>query len=98
MYQHLLDKQKTLAVIGLGYVGLPIALEFAKKIKVIGFDINAKRVELMRNSIDPSQELEMVFKRMEYSQISKKDSCIPEVQCTMYMVVCPVRYKVQSNR
>jgi len=58
MYQHLLDKQKTLAVIGLGYVGLPIALEFAKKVKVIGFDINAKRVEMMRNSIDPSQELE----------------------------------------
>ncbi len=58
MYQHLLDKQKTLAVIGLGYVGLPIALEFAKKLKVIGFDINAKRVEMMRNSIDPSQELE----------------------------------------
>ena len=47
-----------MAVIGLGYVGLPIALEFAKKIKVIGFDINAKRVEMMRNRIDPSQELE----------------------------------------
>ena len=45
-------------MIGLGYVGLPIALEFAKKIKVIGFDINAKRVEMMRNGIDPSQELE----------------------------------------
>jgi UDP-N-acetyl-D-glucosamine/UDP-N-acetyl-D-galactosamine dehydrogenase len=58
MYQHLLDKQKTLAVIGLGYVGLPIALEFAKKVKVIGFDINEKRVEMMRKSIDPSQELE----------------------------------------
>src|SRR5258705_1902814 len=58
MYQDLLDKKKTLAVIGLGYVGLPIALEFAKKIKVIGFDINAKRVEMMRNCIDPSQELE----------------------------------------
>jgi len=58
MYQELLDKNKKLAVIGLGYVGLPIALEFAKKIKVIGFDINAKRVEMMRNSIDPSQELE----------------------------------------
>jgi UDP-N-acetyl-D-galactosamine dehydrogenase len=58
MYQDLLDKKKKLAVIGLGYVGLPIALEFAKKIKVIGFDINAKRVELMRNKIDPSQELE----------------------------------------
>jgi UDP-N-acetyl-D-galactosamine dehydrogenase len=58
MYQELLSKEKTLAVIGLGYVGLPIALEFAKKIKVIGFDINAQRVEMMRNGIDPSQELE----------------------------------------
>lgn len=58
MYQELLDKKKELAVIGLGYVGLPIALEFAKKIKVIGFDINAERVEMMRNRIDPSQELE----------------------------------------
>jgi UDP-N-acetyl-D-galactosamine dehydrogenase len=58
MYQELLTKEKTLAVIGLGYVGLPIALEFAKKIKVIGFDINAQRVEMMRNKVDPSQELE----------------------------------------
>ena len=58
MYQDLLNKNKKLAVIGLGYVGLPIALEFAKKIKVIGFDINAKRVDMMRNNIDPSQELE----------------------------------------
>lgn len=58
MYQDLLEKNKTLAVIGLGYVGLPIALEFAKKVKVIGFDINAKRVEMMRNNVDPSQELE----------------------------------------
>ena len=41
MYQDLIEKNKKLAVIGLGYVGLPIALEFAKKIKVIGFDINA---------------------------------------------------------
>jgi len=58
MYQELLDKKKKLAVIGLGYVGLPIALEFAKKISVIGFDINAKRVEMMKKGIDPSQELD----------------------------------------
>jgi len=60
MYQDLIDKNKKIAVIGLGYVGLPIALEFARKIKVIGFDINAKRVDMMRNSIDPSQELESI--------------------------------------
>ncbi len=58
MYQELIDKKAKLAVIGLGYVGLPIALEFAKKISVIGFDINAGRVEQMKNSIDPSNELE----------------------------------------
>ena len=58
MYQDLLDKKKTLAVIGLGYVGLPIALEFAKKVKVIGFDINAERIKMMQNKIDPSQELD----------------------------------------
>ena len=58
MYQDLINKNKKIAVIGLGYVGLPIALEFARKTKVIGFDINAKRVDMMRNSIDPSQELE----------------------------------------
>jgi UDP-N-acetyl-D-galactosamine dehydrogenase len=58
MYQDLIDKKKKLAVIGLGYVGLPIALEFAKQIQVIGFDINAERVKMMQNKIDPSQELE----------------------------------------
>lgn len=60
MYQELVEKQKTLAVIGLGYVGLPIALAFAKKIKVIGFDINAERVALMQKNIDPSKELSAV--------------------------------------
>jgi len=58
VYQQLLNKEKKLAVIGLGYVGLPIALEFAKRISVIGFDINKERVEMMRNHIDPSKELE----------------------------------------
>jgi UDP-N-acetyl-D-glucosamine/UDP-N-acetyl-D-galactosamine dehydrogenase len=58
MYQELIEKKEKLAVIGLGYVGLPIALEFARKISVIGFDINDKRIEMMRQGIDPSNELE----------------------------------------
>ena len=58
MYQDLIDKKKKLAVIGLGYVGLPIALEFAKKLSVIGFDINDDRIKLMRQDIDPSHELD----------------------------------------
>jgi len=58
IYEKLVNKETKLAVIGLGYVGLPIALEFARKIDVIGFDINEKRVEMMNNNIDPSDELE----------------------------------------
>lgn len=58
MYQNLIDKKSKLAVIGLGYVGLPIALEFAKHTSVIGFDINQDRIELMKQGIDPSCELE----------------------------------------
>jgi UDP-N-acetyl-D-galactosamine dehydrogenase len=73
MYQDLIEKKKKLAVIGLGYVGLPIALEFAKKLKVIGFDINAKRVDMMRNKIDPSQELES----------SAFDNCDIEFTCEL---------------
>lgn len=57
MYQEILDKKAKVAVIGLGYVGLPIALEFARNVSVIGFDINAERVEKMKNKIDPSGEL-----------------------------------------
>ena len=57
-FLHAFDKkEKLIGVIGLGYVGLPIALELAKKFKVIGFDINQKRVEMMQNHIDPSNEL-----------------------------------------
>lgn len=57
MDKEILQKKAKVAIIGLGYVGLPIALAFAKKVSVIGFDINAKRVGMMKNGIDPSGEL-----------------------------------------
>ena len=57
MYSKLVNKETKLSVIGLGYVGLPIALEFAKQIQVVGFDIKPERVDLMKKGIDPSNEL-----------------------------------------
>ncbi|HTR27932.1 MAG TPA: nucleotide sugar dehydrogenase, partial [Puia sp.] len=57
IYDDLVERRAKLAVIGLGYVGLPIALEFAKTISVIGFDINSRRIDMMRNRIDPSKEV-----------------------------------------
>lgn len=58
MYQRIVNKESKVALVGLGYVGLPIALAFARKVKAIGFDINEARIEMMQNAIDPSNELE----------------------------------------
>jgi UDP-N-acetyl-D-galactosamine dehydrogenase len=56
--QELLDKKKKISVTGLGYVGLPLALEMGRYFSVIGFDINSERVEMMNNGVDPSNELD----------------------------------------
>ncbi len=58
MYSKLENKGGSIAVIGLGYVGLPLALELAKNFKVIGFDINKNNNELLEKGIDPSRELD----------------------------------------
>ena len=60
MYQDLKSKKKKIAVIGLGYVGLPLALEFAKHFCVVGYDINESRVEMLRRGEDPSEEIEAI--------------------------------------
>ncbi len=57
IYQNLIAGKEKLALVGLGYVGMPIAVEFAKHIKVIGFDINEKRVNEYKNGIDSTNEV-----------------------------------------
>ena len=57
-FEQIQKKEKKISLIGLGYVGLPIALEFARKYSVVGFDISEKRVTMMKDHIDPSKELD----------------------------------------
>lgn len=57
IYEKLLKKEDKLCVIGLGYVGMPIAVAFAKKIDVIGFDINKPKIDLYKSGIDPTNEV-----------------------------------------
>lgn len=84
MYTDLLNKKKTIAVVGLGYVGLPIALEFAKFFRVIGFDINPERVELMKQGTDPSRELpDEAFHERDISFTSNPD----DLQAAHFFVV-----------
>lgn len=57
LYNDLISRKEKLALVGLGYVGMPIAVAFSKKFSVIGFDINEKKVSLYRNGIDPTKEV-----------------------------------------
>ncbi len=57
LYNEIIEKKQSLSVIGLGYVGLPLAVEFAKKVNVIGFDINAEKIESYKRGIDCTREV-----------------------------------------
>ena len=57
LYKKLVDKEEILSVIGLGYVGMPIAVAFARKINVIGFDLNKAKIELYKSGVDPTNEV-----------------------------------------
>ena len=57
LYEKLLSGEEKLSLVGLGYVGMPIAVAFARKIKVVGFDLNQKKIELYQSGIDPTNEV-----------------------------------------
>lgn len=87
MYKELVDRKAKLAVIGLGYVGLPIALEFARRLSVIGFDINPARIDMMKRGIDPSNELEK--KDFEGCDITFTDSLDVLREANFFIVAVP---------
>lgn len=95
MIEKLFAKETKLAVIGLGYVGLPIALAFAKKIKVVGFDINVKRVEMMKKGEDPSGELDSsVFNGTDILITSNPKDL---ADCTFYIIGVPTPIDEHNN-
>lgn len=57
LYERLISGEEKLSLVGLGYVGMPIAVAFSKKIKVVGFDLNEKKIELYKKGIDPTREV-----------------------------------------
>ena len=57
LYNKIVAKEEKISLIGLGYVGMPIAVAFAKKVDVIGYDLNAKKIELYKSGIDPTLEV-----------------------------------------
>ena len=54
LYERIVRGEEKISLIGLGYVGMPIAVAFSKKAKVIGFDLNEKKIEMYRQGVDPT--------------------------------------------
>jgi UDP-N-acetyl-D-galactosamine dehydrogenase len=87
MYEQIVSKSNKIAVIGLGYVGLPIAIEFGKKVSVIGFDIKPDRIEMMKKKIDPSNELST--EEFENTDIFYTSNIEDLKQARFYIVAVP---------
>jgi UDP-N-acetyl-D-glucosamine/UDP-N-acetyl-D-galactosamine dehydrogenase len=87
IYDSLIKKEAKIAIIGLGYVGLPIALAFGKKVPVIGFDISKSKVELLKQGIDPAKE--MTSEDFVGSNITFTDSQEELKQANFFIVAVP---------
>ncbi|MEL7252377.1 MAG: nucleotide sugar dehydrogenase [Bacteroidota bacterium] len=90
MYSALVSKEKAISVVGLGYVGLPLALELAKKFRVIGFDISAERVAMMKRGVDPSEELEASAFENKDIEFTDDPSRLQDAQFHIVAVPTPV--------
>lgn len=90
IYKKLISGEEKLALVGLGYVGMPIAVEFAKHVKVIGFDINEKRIEEYKNGIDATNEVGEAIARttVEFTADPKK---LSEAKFIIVAVPTPVK-------
>jgi UDP-N-acetyl-D-galactosamine dehydrogenase len=95
MIEDYLNKKEHIGVVGLGYVGLPVALELARKYRVVGFDINHSRVEMMKQNTDPSKELESTqFQGCDITFTSEADDL---QECTFYIVAVPTPINEHKN-
>ena len=89
IYKGLISGEEKLALVGLGYVGMPIAVEFAKHIKVIGFDINEKRVNEYKNGIDSTNEVGEAIKDTKV-EFTADPSKLKEAKFIVVAVPTPV--------
>lgn len=90
LYQDLIDRKEKLALIGLGYVGMPIAIAFGKKINVIGYDINSKKVELYKNGIDPTNEVGDDEVRLSTVEFTSDETVLKSAKFYIVAVPTPV--------
>ncbi|WP_296808287.1 nucleotide sugar dehydrogenase [uncultured Methanobrevibacter sp.] len=95
MYEDLLNKNKTIAIIGLGYVGLPLAVLFSKKFNVIGFDVDTKKIECYKNGQDITCELPK--NTLKNSKIKFSDDENELKNASFYIIAVPTPINNEDN-
>ncbi|TDL32840.1 nucleotide sugar dehydrogenase [Jeotgalibacillus sp. S-D1] len=91
LYTALKDKSEKLSIIGLGYVGMPIAVAFAKKVNVIGFDVNEDKISMYKNGIDPTKEVGNEVISQSTVEFTANESRLKESKFHIVAVPTPVR-------
>ncbi|MDY0243471.1 MAG: NAD(P)-binding domain-containing protein, partial [Sphaerochaeta sp.] len=90
MIDQLLNRKTKISLIGLGYVGMPIAVAFAKKVEVIGFDINTEKVALYQKGIDPTKEVGDAVIKSTNVEFTSDESKLREASFHIVAVPTPV--------
>ena len=90
LYERLVNHEEKLSLVGLGYVGMPIAVAFAKKIEVIGFDLNKSKIELYKSGIDPTKEVGNDAIKNSSVEFTENENRLKEAKFHIVAVPTPV--------
>ena len=90
LYEKIVNREEKVALVGLGYVGMPIAVAFAKKVDVIGFDVNQAKIDLYRSGIDPTHEVGNEIIRASTVQFTADEGELRNAKFLIVAVPTPV--------
>src|SRR5690554_6429174 len=90
LYEKILNRKEKISLVGLGYVGMPIAVAFAKKVNVIGFDINKAKIDLYKSGIDPTKEVGDIIIKQTSVYFTSDETRLREAKFHIVAVPTPV--------
>ena len=90
LYEKIVAREESISLVGLGYVGMPIAVAFAKKVRVIGYDLNAAKIELYKSGIDPTNEVGNDAIRNSTVEFTSDETRLREAKFHIVAVPTPV--------
>lgn len=91
LYEKIVNREEKISIVGLGYVGMPIAVAFAKKVDVIGFDVSIQKIELYKNGIDPTKEVGNDVIKNTTVEFSSDEARLREAKFHIVAVPTPVK-------